>query len=240
MTWLVRVVALEGVLAAAIAVGAPARPVENAQALRLGQAGASLCAPSARGQLRGDVSGDGEPDLVRVVAESVPVDRCRYWLVAEIGSRRYRAVVPWRFSPVPAIPWLDALANVNRYPGADVVVMINSGAAIRSVMVFTYRKANLVPMRGRSFAYGPAGLHAAGVDCAPGRRGNVVSTFAERTATGGWDAERQFFETRGDLFVATRTVKARVKSLSVFHEFDDQPPGLLGSFPSCVVRRVTR
>ena len=224
-------------MAAAMAVGAAARPVVNVEGLRVGQAEASLCAPAVRGQLRGDVSGDGEPDVVRVVAERVPANRCRFWLVAEIGSRRHRAVVPWRFSPVPEIPWLDALANVNRYPGADVVLMINSGAAIRSVMVFTYRKAKLVPMRGRSFAYGPAGLHAAGVDCAPGRRGNVVSTFAERTATGGWDAERQFFETRGDLFVATRTVKARVKSLRGFHEF--RPFGKpLGSFPSCVVRRV--
>ena len=107
-------------------------------------------------------------------------------------------------------------------------------------MVFTYRKAKLVPMRGRVIRLRDR------LDSTPqasiARRAVAAMSSLHSpndTATGGWDAERQFFETRGDLFVATRTVKARVKSLRAFHEFDHQPPGLLGSFPGCVVRRVT-
>ena len=213
-------------------------------------AAASPCPvhPAEQGQMRssfvGDVDGDRALDRVFVRVDGRAAPRCALHLVARL---RQGPVLTARLAPpvletgvIRQLPWprVAALAEVDRRPGAEIVVTVDEGASTVFLGVFTVRRHRLVRMRlpGLEQAFPALGsvMHFAGVDCLGRRRSGVVgSTLAERGLR-RLSVERRFFRAVGARFrlIRRRTYVFGPNAALRFPELSGRGP-----FARCAVGR---
>jgi len=249
-------VAAVAVVAAACGGPSPGPPTAPAPPARPAAGGCSNAASVAarpalrRGPaVRGDVDGDGRPDLAFIAVDPAGKERCRFFLVVRSvdGTRQYATQMTpygkgWR--PIPAddreilqFLRLNGLARVGSEPGLEVLVDAHQGASTGFVRVFRVWRGELqrVVGPGESFAYSGSVAHEDGVDCAPSLgAGFVVTGSARLVAPQGrfYAVERRYYLLSGARFVP-------VPALTEHDRVAVGGPGGFGAgiadtpFPSC-------
>jgi hypothetical protein len=153
------------------------------------------------GSLRGDVDGDGRPDTVRVAVDPAGTAGCRAFVVLRTATLT-RAVAPiaqWEPTPVLPAPHLNAIAQIDREAGGEIVVDVAAGASTQFEGVYSHLQASLVPLTLRGgvspfdglFAYGGSVGHLDGEACTRG--GLVVVSSASAKGTVRYKLVRRFF-----------------------------------------------
>jgi hypothetical protein len=163
--------------------------------------------PAAGSQLRGDLDGDGRPEVVAVRYRPSAPPSCGFLLTARgrSGLRSIRLHPPvgkygpaavWvRYGLAPAV---RSLAAIDRRAGAEVLVQLWRGASSHGGSVFTLLDGRLRRMRidgswNDEFSWWGSVAHNANVDCLGGPGSGRVAT-----RSGGVDADgRHLIEARG-------------------------------------------
>jgi len=177
--------------------------------------------PAAGPQLRGDVDGDGRPEVVAVRYKPKAPVSCGFLLTARsrsvVSSVRLRlsdskygtAADGVRYGDAPA---LGSLAAIDRRPGAEVLVRLWHGASSHGGSVFTFVDGRLRRMRidgtwNDEFSWWGSIAHNGNVDCL-GRPGSGRVA----TRSGGIDVDgrhlvesRSVYVVRGTRFHRVRT-----------------------------------
>lgn len=204
--------------------------------------------PAQQGQVRssfvGDVDGDRAPDRVFVRVDGTAAPRCALHLVVRLrhGPALTAPLAPpvLETGVVRQLPWprVAALAEVDRHPGAEIVVTVDEGASTVFLAVFIVRSHRLIRMRlpGSEQTFPALGsvMNFAGVDCVGGRRsGVVVSTLGARSLK-RVSVERRFFRAVGTHFrlIGRRTYAFRPNAPLRLPELAGGGP-----FARCVVGR---
>jgi hypothetical protein len=151
------------------------------------------------GSLRGDVDGDGVPELVRIAVDPRGAEGCRAFVVARLASGAVAAPIPqWEPSPSLPAPHLNGLAQIDAAPGGEIVVDVGAGASTQFEGIYTYRGSTLAPLaiQGAAFdgllPYGGSVGHLDGQACTPD--GVVVSTALVKGVAGvHYSVLRKFF-----------------------------------------------
>ena len=98
--------------------------------------------------LKGDVSGDGQPDVVTIVRDESGPQGCQTFLIVESAAgERSTPIDQEGMSTDVGFPALVSLANIDGEPGLDVVMNMVAGASTQFAGVFT--AADGVPQRLR-------------------------------------------------------------------------------------------
>jgi hypothetical protein len=199
--------------------------------------------------LRGDIDGDGRPDVAYVALDPAGPERCRFYLVVRSvdGVRRYATQLTpygkgWR--PIPADDRqildqlrLNGLARISTDPGLEVLLDGHEGASTRFIWVYRVWRGDLQRIlgAGESFPYSGSLTHENGVDCAPSLgAGFVVAGQALLVGAQGrsYAVERRYYLLRGARFVP-------VPALTEHDRVPVGGPGGFGAgiadtpFPSC-------
>lgn len=194
-----------------------------------------------RGEMHGDLDGMGRSDAVWATAR-LRQGRCRYYLVASLGSAVSRIRVRGDRNYLGLVFQPLALANIDTHKGLEIVALVGRGAADAFVQVFTIRHHRLVWMRvhgpaapaGSTFDAGGSVMDLAGVDCAPHRpRGFILVSGASSNNTGTrYQITRDYFVVAGTRFGRvgrTRHYTVPPRGLRRFPELGSQP------FASCTI-----
>jgi hypothetical protein len=178
-----------------------------------------------RGELTGDVDGDGRVDRASVVYARGAPDRCESVLRVEradgIATRVVRAGVSpeTRSSVSHDAPRLTALAPLDGRPGAELLVTVWDGASTSFGALYSVRSGRLVRMHVPRSSIGAAGVlpysgslgHTSALQCRRGRAGLVSVSAAKVPA--GWDVARFALVPKGDGFSVKSEPARRVESL---------------------------
>lgn len=180
-----------------------------------------------RGTAVGDVSGDGRPDRVAVLAQLQNRAGCRTFVVVQGPgySTRSLALPDALVNGTGAnIPWprLETLARIDERRGKEVVVVIGQGAASVQYAVFgAARSGRLRAFRsGRRLAVFPFGYgnHASTTDCIA--RAQLVVSTAERAGR-AWRVRREFLRVRNATVRRTFGPTRKVAALAQLPEFQE-------------------
>jgi hypothetical protein len=212
---------------------------------------ASASLPAAGPQLRGDVDGDGRPEVLAVRYRPKAPVPCGFLLTARsrsvVSSVRLHLSASKFGSAADAVRYGDApsarsLAAIDRRPGAEVLVRLWQGASSQGGSVFTLHDGRLrrMTIEGRwdnEFSWWGSVTHNANVDCL-GRPGSGLVA----TRSGGVDVDgRHLVESRG-VYVVRGTRFHRVRTRTNNRLSPGQPwwtdipdVGLGPPFRSCTV-----
>ena len=212
------------------------------------EARAAVLAAASPEALEADVDGDGATDRVFVATRPDAPPRCRYFLVAQTGATA--VVRPVRFAERDAsfaaeirIPQVLVLAEVDRRPGAEAVVVVWRGASTEFAALFAVRDGRFVRLRvpgtdglsRHTFAFAGSVGNAFAVDCR-GRASGVVRTVSASYAPPRYRSyvvETTLYRLRGTAF---RVVSQRERRMSL--DALETHPAFRGPgqpFPSCTV-----
>ena len=186
------------------------------------------------GALRGDVDGDGRPEVVWLAVDRRARAGCQVFLAAGSGAVvDSLPIVQPELNLALSPPALNALAAIDTEPGLEVVVDLVMGASTRFVGLFGMDSGALERFRfdgpgslpPHLFAYGGSVAHLDGVDCA-GSRGTIVMSSASATAERYAILRRFYRVPPGSLTLLPRrtehhTVEAR--ALNRFSELASPP-----------------
>lgn len=195
--------------------------------------------------LRGDLDGNGQADTVVVTASYSSPPRCVFHLVARFENGRVAtASLPPSCLDVQCMrevhwPAVEALAAIDRRPGAEIAVTTNAGASTLFLGIYTVRKHKLLRMRiphsfQNTFPEFGSATNYYGVDCIGGRgSGRVVASTASVVSASRVRITRRFLRVVGKSFPLYRTVNHAFGShVPHFPEFSGRGP-----FAHCLVAR---
>jgi hypothetical protein len=185
--------------------------------------------------LRGDVTGDGRPDLV-FVGQHYPAKLfCQRALFVRSGSRTYMAAITQQdITNWPANaggPEPVALDDIDTVRGAEVLLRLNmSGDGHSQIGVYTFRDGRIVRYRMRdvpgtvvffnAFSVGGSICCIYTFACIKRHAGQVVQTFAGPVHGGRrFEAGRFFLSAQGLRFVVTHKQRGTVRDLGELSEF---------------------
>ena len=194
--------------------------------------------------LEADVDGDGAADRVFVATRRDAPPRCRYFLVAQTGAAA--VVRPIRvaerdasFAAEIRIPELLALAEVDRRPGAEAVVVVWRGASTEFARIYALREGTFARLRvpgslspsRDTFALAGSVGNVSAVDCRRRASGLVRTAIAANTGR-EYLLERRLYRLRGTVFHVVARGTSRVD-----HDRIDSHPAFRrpGPFASCTV-----
>lgn len=165
------------------------------------------------GDLTGDVDGDGADDDIFIVTDRSGALGCKSFLVVDTGSARLSVPAdPSEAERALPVPSLSSLVEIDRDPGAEVIVNIETGASTQLVGAFTVHAGILkrITIEGEGpgpfsaelahddlFAFGGSVGHIEAVDC--GEEGFVIISAAipEGARADRYEVERRFFRVEG-------------------------------------------
>ncbi|MEA2506495.1 MAG: hypothetical protein QOH48_1113 [Actinomycetota bacterium] len=185
------------------------------------------------GSLRGDVTGDGAADVVRIAVDPGGPADCSAFVVVESSSGAVAAAIPqWEPTPALPAPHLNSLVRIDAAAGDEIVIDVTAGASTQFEGVYTYSEGRVLPLAVTGipftglFPYGGSVGHLDGQACTSGMV--VVSSALVTGPTGlRYAVVRRFFRP-GDgelLYAAGRTqhLSLRSAALSTLPEFSDGP-----------------
>jgi hypothetical protein len=185
------------------------------------------------GSLRGDVTGDGAADIVRIAVDPRGRAGCRAFVVVETSSGPVAAAIPqWEPTPALPAPHLNSLVRIDAAAGDEVVIDVTAGASTQFEGVYTYSGGRVQPLAVTGipftglFPYGGSVGHLDGQACTSGM---VVVSSALVTGPSGlrYAVVRRFFRPGdGGLLYApnlTQHLFLRSTALSALPEFAGGP-----------------
>jgi hypothetical protein len=186
-----------------------------------------------RGSLTGDVTGDGEEEVVSLYLDDDGAPGCEAFL--ELGDGG--PVVPVTqegMSSGPGFPNLVGLAQIDGRPGLDVIVRLLAGASTEFVGVFSAAPGHLERLTvedssglGDLFPYGGGVTHLDGIDCDDDGRVVISSAVSEDAET--YTYTRTVYELEGSALVPVETDGSQV----TVAELQDIPEFARSPFGSC-------
>jgi hypothetical protein len=194
--------------------------------------------------LHGDLDGDGRVDSVVVTASYSSPPRCVFHLVARFATGQASiASLPPSCLDVPCMreahwPNVEALAAIDRRPGAEIAVTVNAGASTLFLGIYTVKSQKLVRMAiphslQNTFAeFGSAARYDA-VDCLGRTTGRVVASDVWVAGARRVLVTRRFLRVVGMYFRVYRSVNYALRGLPRFPEFSGRGP-----FAHCLVARA--
>ena len=191
--------------------------------------------------LHGDVTGDGRPDTVALVAVHGAPAKCALWLV--VKSREHIRPLALREQRENSFvrPALSGLGPIDRRAGLEIVAKLHEGASTEFAAVFSVagdaiRQLVLDRLGYSEFGFGGSVTHADAVDCVHGAPGEVVQHGAGSEDPTGqrWVIEQRIYRVVGTQFVPLRTTTRRVRSPEAALRTLGRGPQ---PFPSCLAVR---
>jgi hypothetical protein len=194
------------------------------------------------GELTGDINGDSESDVIRLMFASELEVGCQALL--EIDVDETRSVVPiWEIGPQGGLPRprLHSLAQVDGEAGLEILVDEASGASTQFVAVYTYEgtRINQIEPPGVQdglFPYGGSVGHIEAAGCAAG--GDIVvsqavpSATRRALATSLYDVTRRYFTASGEAYTRERVERHNDVPLKNLDRFDEFGSGPFGNCPA--------
>lgn len=160
------------------------------------------------GKVRGDVDGDGSPDVVYLVSDPEGSFDCRSFLVAD--TARGRIATPTNEQGLEyglPIPRIHSLADIDGSGGEEILVDLEQGASTQFIGIFTVLDGGLERVRvaensdfGNLFPYGGSVGHLEASNCA-GHPDADVSVAVATANTTDYTIRTRLYEMKGAILV---------------------------------------
>lgn len=191
------------------------------------------------GPLIGDVTGDGAPDRLYLWLDQAAPAGCQAFLVISETTPIAAPIEGWDPSAGIASPTFNGLYEIDGRPGAEIVVVLASGASTQFVGAFTASNGFVERLRTSAtdetssgnndlFAFGGSVGHLEAVDCTEDGR-VVVSSAIPRGER--YQVSRNFYEAAGAILQLQASASRR--AVVTAQEIEDFPEFARSPFGSC-------
>jgi hypothetical protein len=191
--------------------------------------------------LYGDVTGDGQPDAIRVTGSSSPTGVCHVTLEVSSGGHRIRTAVVGPSDGGAGPPGSFELVRLDHLPALEIVVLPWSGASTGFARLYVVRSGRLWNVRAPRpvdwdglFPFSGSMGENFGVDCA---HDGLIDAAAVGLVHGSrYSGTRLYLRLHADRLVVVPRLTVHTRSR---HEFALR--GLTSTpFPSCTVAKSGR
>lgn len=200
-----------------------------------------------RGQVEGDIDGDGIPDTIGIAFDDAADPGCEAFLVARLASGSVLSEPIWRSGAQAGLsaPNVHRIVEVDGSGGAEILVDEAAGASTTFAGAFTFTDDTLERVQPRGiegdiwsgaadglFPYGGSVGHIEGADCADEHDVVVSVALPAGPSDNTYALVRRFFDLQGARLIEQDMERAIATAEELFDTFPEFRASPFGSCPS--------